>query len=54
MLGMHLAAFSNYFSKNWFEDKYNKVKVFDYKAKRGRKVQKFKKAEKALKKNNLN
>ena len=48
---IHLAAFSNFFGKKWFNDKYNdKVKVFDYKTKRGAKAKKYKKAEKALKK----
>jgi hypothetical protein len=49
MVCAHLAAFSNHFNMKWFNDKYNTERVvFDYKAKRGAKLQKFKKAEKAL------
>jgi len=44
-----LAAFSNYYGKKWFNDKYKKKKeVFDYKTRRGAKPKKYKKAEKAL------
>ena len=49
MLCAHLAAASNHFNMKWFKDKFNTERVvFVYKAKRGAKLQKFKKAEEGL------